>query len=104
MRDLADGKCVDVEPGDRMALFVPEAPAAIAFMFNPTEAKASQYTEKDEDEDQPLIGVIRQFDQLGFPYAFGAAAYLDTGMWQDLILKALNYFCLTHGDQRVFSI
>ena len=71
-------KCVRVRSGDRLGLYIEEAPGAVAYSFVSSGAQALLVTQNASDPIQ-LKDVIT-IGKLNFPYVFSLSAYIDTNM------------------------
>ena len=67
-----------VAKGDRLGVYLEEAPGAIAFKFVAAAALTLGYTVQNLSSPTAINDTIR-FDSPIFPYLFSAAAYVDTG-------------------------
>ena len=67
-----------VEKGDRLGVYLEEAPGAIAYKFMAKAALTLGYTVHNLSNPTAINDTIR-FDSPIFPYLFSAAAYVDTG-------------------------
>ena len=72
------GKCARIENGDRMGVFLEEAPGAVAYTFDASTPTALGHSLEDRNYPTPIDTVI-PFDTLTFPYDFSVAAYIGTG-------------------------
>lgn len=70
--------CARTENGDRMGVFMEEAPGAVAYTFDASSPKALGHSLKDLNDPTP-VGTVINFDTLTFPYDFSVAAYIHTG-------------------------
>ncbi len=71
--------CARIENGDRMGVYMEEAPGAVAYTFDDSHPTALGHSL--DDTNRPTeIGEVVRFDQLTFPYDFSVAAYIDTGL------------------------
>ncbi|KAI0213831.1 hypothetical protein LSAT2_001082 [Lamellibrachia satsuma] len=74
-------KCVRVRAGDRIGVYIEEAPGAIAYTFDGTSPDALVHTQTNVTEPQLIaIDAVVEFGFLTFPYDFSVTAYLDTNM------------------------
>ena len=83
--------CVRVRAGDRIGVYVEEAPGAIAYTFDGASLNALIHTAGNASDPQPVkVDDIVEFGSLNFPYDFSVTAYIDT--------NATLYNDTTDGD------
>ena len=78
MRAFITVKCEQVSHTDRIALFFPKAPGAVAYTFDPNAKQVLTHHMKNASA-QVQIGDSIAFDTLTFPYDFSFRAFVDTG-------------------------
>ena len=67
--------------GDRLGVYIEEAPGAIAYTFDVTNPSVLAHTQTNVPELIALNDVI-YFQAIVFPYEFSVTAYFDTNMSQ----------------------
>ena len=71
-------KCVRVRSGDRLGVYIEEAPGAIAYTFNKDRPQALLVEQNASDPIQ--LKDFITIEKLNFPYVFSLSAYIDTNM------------------------
>ena len=69
-------RCVQVHQGDRLGIYLEEAPGAVAYFFDSTKPDALGHTVRNKDNLK--LNVTVGFDILKFPYDFSLSAYIYT--------------------------
>ena len=73
-------KCVRVRAGDRIGVYIEEAPGAIAHTFDGTSPATLLHL---QNVTYPIaVNEVVDFQVITFPYDFSVTAYLDTDMSQ----------------------
>jgi hypothetical protein len=67
-----------VQMGDRLGLFLEQAPSSVSHRFNKYNPVALTYPLKNGSYAN--LGDSVTFDTLNFPYEFSLALYIDIGM------------------------
>ena len=74
-------KCMRVQTGDRVGVYIEEAPGAIAYTFDGASPDALVHTQTNVTDPQPTaVDDVVEFGSLTFPYDFSVRAYFDTNM------------------------
>ena len=80
--------CQRVRSGDRLGVFLTDAPGAIGYTFDGRRASSLAYTLPNKTQHINIGGQVG-FGNLLFPYVFSVAAYIDTSKYICLIFVCL---------------
>ena len=72
-------KCIRVRQGDRVGVYLEEAPGSVSFIFDSTDPQSLSHTLTNTSVPY-ATGDKVVFDPLTFPYDFSVAAYVDTDL------------------------
>ena len=72
--------CIRVQQGDRLGIYVEEAPGAAAYTFQANDP-STLYSIVQNESTPISIGDSVLFDTLAFPYKYSVAAFVDTSQY-----------------------
>ena len=72
-------KCIRVRQGDRVGVYLEEAPGSVSFIFDGSDPQSLSHTLANTSVPY-ATGDKVVFDPLTFPYDFSVAAYVDTDL------------------------
>ena len=79
VESMITAPCIQVEPGDRLGVYLAEDPGAISYVFDATTAPILLIHKTEGGNPPPNVSQTIEFDSLTFPYHFSVSAFFDTG-------------------------
>ena len=99
-----DGGCVSVRPQDRLGIYIPSTPGAVAYDFSQSGPRVYQMTLDTPTTVLPQPGDMLRFESLPWPNRFSLAAYVTTGKEKVLFLPLVKFLNIEIMTTLVYQV